>query len=291
MPTSDASLQLIRSARRQPMLSADEERALAERSLAGDVQAAQALALSHMRVVVMAARRYARLGPALDDLVQEGLVGLMHATRRFHPENGARFATYARWWIRSTMQDHVVRNWSLVRPGKTSAHRSLFFSLRKLARSLLSSAEMPGEATLLRLAASFRLSIGEVRDLAARIAASDLSLSRPRFFGAGTADSGPEAAPDWQDEIASPLPGPEQIAEERSLQSYWKGLVERSLDRLPGHEALVIRRRHLAESRISFENIGRELGLSRDRVRQIEASAMKRLRTLLGGTFNGCFSG
>lgn len=289
MPTSEASLHLIRSARRQPMLSADEERALAERSLAGDVQAAQALALSHMRVVVMAARRYARLGPALEDLMQEGLIGLMHATGRFHPENGARFATYARWWIRSTMQDYVVRNWSLVRPGKTSAHRSLFFSLRKLAGTLLSGTEIPGEATLSRLAARFRLSIGEVRDLAARIAASDLSLSRPRFFA--SADAGGETAPDWQEEIGCDMPGPDQIAEERSLQSYWKGLVERALERLPGQEALVIRRRHLTESRLSFEKIGHELGLSRDRVRQIEANAMKRLRTLLGGTFSGCFSG
>lgn len=289
MPTSEVSLNLIRSARRQPMLSADEERALAERSLAGDVQAAQALALSHMRVVVMAARRYARLGPALEDLVQEGLVGLMHATGRFRPDTGARFSTYARWWIRSTMQDYVVRNWSLVRPGKTSAHRSLFFSLRKLAGSVLSGTEFPGEAALSRLAARFRLSIGEVRDLAARIAASDLSLSRPRFFSGGEAAA--EAVPDWQEELSCDLPGPDQIAEERSLQSYWKGLVERALERLPGQEALVIRHRHLTESRLSFEKIGHELGLSRDRVRQIEANALKRLRTLLGGAFSNCLSG
>ena len=121
---------LARTARRLPFLTCEEERDLALRSAGGDARAAERLLLGHLALVRSLARRYGRLGLPVNDLMQEGVIGLIQAIRRFNPDRDARLATYAMWWVRAAMQDYAVRSWSLVRVGKTASHRALFFHLR-----------------------------------------------------------------------------------------------------------------------------------------------------------------
>ena len=130
-------------AHRLPYLTPDEERDLALRSAAGDPVAAERLVASHLRVVVKIARSYGRFGLPVNELIQEGTVGLIQAVRKFNPDGGARLGTYAMWWIRASIQDYVVRSWSLVRVGKTAAHKALFFALKKVAAEQRTSFRRP----------------------------------------------------------------------------------------------------------------------------------------------------
>lgn len=247
---------LLREAAAHPLLERDEERRLARDAVAGDAEAARRLALSHLRYVIGIARRYQGSGLPMGDLVQEGTLGLMRAIKGFDPDNGARFSTYAGWWIRSAIQDHVVRSWSLVRIGTTNAQKALFLRLRQMR----DGAEGMGEEMTASLARHFDTTAAEVRSLANRVRRAD--------------QAGPEAL----EALACPAPTPEGAAETRVLAD----LVERALTLLPDREALIIRRRYFDEARMTFEAIGRELGLGKDRVRQLEAKALERLREILG---------
>ncbi|MCW5771858.1 MAG: sigma-70 family RNA polymerase sigma factor, partial [Rhodospirillaceae bacterium] len=140
-----------------PILSADEERALAERARAGDEGAAGRLVQSHLGFVVAIARRYRRFGLPLADLVQEGTIGLIHAVRRFDPARNIRLSTYAAWWIRAHIQAYVVRTWSLVRLGTGTAQRALFFRLRRMMAELKDGAGQLGEDVLRPLALRFKV--------------------------------------------------------------------------------------------------------------------------------------
>ncbi len=281
MPRIETSL--LDTAHRQPLLSAEEERLLALRAQAGDGGALEQLTLSHLRLIVPIARRYAKLGLPVQDLLQEGAVGLMQAVRKFQPDTGARLGTYAMWWVRAAIQDYVVRSWSLVRVGKTAGHRALFFALRKATAGLMSTglANHPtdglADEVLTRLADKFRLPLAEVKALALRVASMDLSLDVPDMMR----DAG-ERAHRWLDRLRTDQPSPEDKASQKSQQTYWQGLVEKAIESLPYREAVVIRQRFLDETRSSFEAIGKELGCSRDRVRQLEQSALKQLRRLIG---------
>lgn len=259
--------------RAAPLLSSDEERQLARLSAAGDAAAAERLVLSHLRMVARMARRYATLGLPTSDLIQEGTIGLIQAVRRFNPDRGVRLSTYAAWWVRASIQEHVVRSWSLVRLGKTAAHRALFLRLKPLAEPRTDPAEALGEATAGRLARHFNLPIGEVAAMIRRLAAHDASLNQPLTDGAD-GDS-------YLDRLAADQPLPEDIVADRRLTARWGGLIERALAMLPAREAMIIRRRHLDETAPTFETIGRELGISKDRVRQLERRALDRLKALL----------
>lgn len=254
-----------------PLLSSDEEQRLARLSAAGDDAAAERLVLSHLRMVARVARRYARLGLPTSDLIQEGTIGLIQAVRRFNPDRGVRLSTYAGWWVRAAIQEHVVRSWSLVRLGKTAAHRALFLRLKPLAEPRIDPAEALGEATASRLARHFNLPIAEIAGMIRRLAAQDASLNQP-------VSSGGES---YLEHLAAEQPLPEDIVADRRLRASWGGLIERALAMLPAREATIIRRRHLEETAPTFETIGRELGISKDRVRQLERRALDRLKALL----------
>jgi RNA polymerase sigma-32 factor len=268
---------LLETARRHPMLTAEEECSLARRARAGDEGAVQSLVLSHLRLVMPMARRYARLGLPVQDLVQEGAIGLTQAARRFEPDAGARLSTYALWWVRAAMQDYVVRSWSLVRVGKTAGHRALFFALRRLRAGLRDNVEGLGDEVLNGLAEKFRLPLAEVKSLAQRVVGMDLSLDVPD----AVRDAG-ERAQRWLERLRCESPSPEEGATQTSLHTYWRGLVEKAMESLPYRESVVIRQRFLTETKTSFEAIGHELGCSRDRVRQLEQSALAHLRRLIG---------
>ncbi|MCH8835126.1 MAG: RNA polymerase factor sigma-32 [Proteobacteria bacterium] len=260
----------------EPVLGRDEERELARRAEAGDADAAGRLIASHLRFVIKIARRYRGSGLPMSDLIQEGTVGLIRAVRRFNPDRGVRLSTYAMWWIRSAIQDHVMHSWSLVRMGTTNAQKAMILRLRQVTAELIGGAEGLSDEITARLAKSFGATANEVATLARRLAGGDWSLDQPM---AGPGGDGDQRT--WMDCLTSDAPTPEQAVAEASERRFVSEIVGKALAMLPPREQLVIRKRYFEEVRQTFEAIGRELGVSKDRVRQLETRALAKLRELL----------
>jgi RNA polymerase sigma-32 factor len=258
----------------EPVLGRDEERELARRAEAGDADAAGRLIASHLRFVIKIARRYRGSGLPMSDLIQEGTVGLIRAVRRFNPDRGVRLSTYAMWWIRSAIQDHVMHSWSLVRMGTTNAQKAMILRLRQMTAELIGGAEGLSDEITARLAKSFGATANEVATLARRLAGGDWSLDQPM--------AGPDGDQrTWMDCLTSDAPTPEQAVAEASERRFVSEIVGKALAMLPPREQLVIRKRYFEDVRQTFEAIGRELGVSKDRVRQLETRALAKLRELL----------
>lgn len=254
----------------EPPLGVAEERALAERARAGDEAAAATLVRSHLGFVVHIARRYRRFGIPLNDLVQEGTIGLIHAVRRFDPGRNIRLCTYAAWWIRAHIQAYVVRSWSLVRLSTGTAQRALFFRLRRMMADLKGGAGHLSEDVLRPLALRFKVPMREVLALARRAAGFDRSL-----------DAGPGEAKLPAAELADPAPNPEEQVAAASQQRWRQGLIARAMKALSQRERAIIAGRYLAELAKTRDVLARELGISAERVRQLEQKALEKLRTLL----------
>ena len=267
---------LLAAAVDEPVLGRDEERELARRAEAGDADAAGRLIASHLRFVIKIARRYRGSGLPMSDLIQEGTVGLIRAVRRFNPDRGVRLSTYASWWIRSAIQDHVMHSWSLVRMGTTNAQKALILRLRQVTAELIGGAEGLSDEITARLAKSFGATANEVATLARRLAGGDWSLDQPM---AGPGGDGDQRT--WMDCLTSDAPTPEQAVAEANERRFVSDIVGKALAMLPPREQLVIRKRYFEEVRQTFEAIGRELGVSKDRVRQLETRALAKLRDLL----------
>ena len=247
-----------------------EERTLAERARAGDEAAAGRLIDSHIGFVIHIARRYRRFGLPLNDLVQEGTIGLIHAVRRYDPGRNIRLCTYAAWWIRAHIQAYVVRSWSLVRLSTGTAQRALFFRLRRMMADLKGGAGQLSEDVLRPLAERFKVPMREVLALARRAAGFDRSLDQP------VAANGAKAA-----ELADPAPNPEEQVVAASQQRWRQGLIARAMKALSQRERAIIAGRYLAELAKTRDALARELGISAERVRQLEQKALTKLRTLL----------
>ncbi|MSO54379.1 MAG: sigma-70 family RNA polymerase sigma factor [Rhodospirillales bacterium] len=257
----------------QPFLDRDEERSLALGNLAGDARAAHRLIASHLRMVVVVARRYRSSGVPMSDLVQEGIVGLIQAVRRFDPDYGVRLSTYALWSIRAAMQDYVVRSWSLVRIGTTTTQKALFLRLRQMAAELRDGAEGLSDDLVGKLAARLGTTATEVRSVARRLAGRDQSLDQTR--------GGSAEGQALVDTIACPNPTPEDAVVAARQSSFLSGALSRAIAALSPREQTIIRRRYFEEVRETFEAIGRDIGVSKDRVRQLEIRALAKLRGLL----------
>lgn len=265
---------LLAAAVDEPVLGRDEERELARRAEAGDADAAGRLIASHLRFVIKIARRYRGSGLPMSDLIQEGTVGLIRAVRRFNPDRGVRLSTYAMWWIRSAIQDHVMHSWSLVRMGTTNAQKAMILRLRQMTAEFIGGAEGLSDEITARLAKSFGATANEVATLARRLAGGDWSLDQPM--------AGPDGDQrTWMDCLTSDAPTPEQAVAEASERRFVSEIVGKALAMLPPREQLVIRKRYFEDVRQTFEAIGRELGVSKDRVRQLETRALAKLRELL----------
>jgi len=260
------------------LLSREEEADLAMRSAAGDDDALARLITSHRQFIVKIARKYRNYGLPMQDLVQEGMVGFIQAVRRFDPKREARLSTYAMWWIRASIQDHVVRSWSLVRVGTTAAQKALFFRVRRMMADLKLGADAFTEEACQALAQRFGVPLKEVLATVRRASGLDQSLDRPATRTGAAA----ERRESWLDQLADEAPGPEARVAEASEQKFWQSLIERALARLPQREAFIIRSRYLKERVPTREALGHELGISKERVRQLETRAMAKLRGLLG---------
>jgi RNA polymerase sigma-32 factor len=254
-------------------LDRDEERELARRAGAGDVTAEQRLIASLQGFVVRTAKAYRRSGVPMPDLIQEGMVGLIQAVRRFNPEKDVRLATYAVWWIRAAMLDHIVRSWSLVRLSTTSAQKSLFLQLRRLG-GVIDSADALSEDIIQRLAERFETTAADVRSLARRVIHRDTSLNQ------GIA--APDGETTWLDQLRVDEPTAEEKLVMDSERKSIADLVAFALARLPAREQFIIRNRYFSGAKRTLASIGNELNLSKDRVRQLEARALATLRDVLG---------
>jgi RNA polymerase sigma-32 factor len=272
--STGADRRFVKRAMSAPLLDRDHELDLATRwRVEHDEDALHELCTAYMRLVVAIASRFRTYGLPMSDLVQEGNVGLMLAAARFEPERELRFSTYATWWIRSCIQDYILRNWSIVRTGTTAAQKSLFFNLRRL-RALLRDPTEGGLSPESRayVAHALRVDEDEVDRMAARLSAADRSLNAP------IGDAGDS---EWQDLLPDlgALPEDETMVErDRAVRNEW---LAKALSDLTDRELIIIRERRLAEEGVTLETLGRRLGVSKERVRQIEHQALRKLRSAL----------
>jgi RNA polymerase sigma-32 factor len=262
---------LIAETRRFPMLEPQQEYMLAKRWREHDDHAAaHQLVTSHLRLVAKIAMGYRGYGLPIAEVISEGNVGLMHAVKRFDPDRGFRLTTYAMWWIRASIQEFILRSWSLVRIGTTANQKKLFFNLRK-AKSKISALEegdmRPDQVQLI----AKRLGVTEqdVIEMNRRLG-GDASLNAPiRDDG----DSG-----EWQDWLVDDAPSAERVMEENEeLDNRRKALGE-ALTALTDRERRIFEARRLAEDPITLEELADQFGVSRERVRQIEARAFEKVR-------------
>jgi len=270
--TQKANLSFIKASMREPLLTRDHEFDLARRwREQGNERALHELVRAYTRLVVATAARFRNYGLPMGDLVQEGNVGLMQAASRFEPDREVRFSTYAAWWIRSAMQDYILRNWSIVRTGTTAAQKSLFFNLRRL-RARIENASSGGGLTKEGrewIATELQVEVTEVEAMEMRLSATDQSLNAP------VADGSDE---DWQDFLSDQRPSPEEVVigmRDSRTRSAW---LSEALGELSPRERTIIQERRLREEGATLEELGRELGVSKERVRQLEHRALLKLR-------------
>jgi RNA polymerase sigma-32 factor len=273
-----------RQAMRTPLLSEEREYqlAVAWRSK-GDEAALHELVTAYMRLVVAVAARYSGYGLPKGDLVQEGSVGLMQAAARFEPERKVRFSTYASWWIRSAIQEYILRNWSIVRSGTSATQKALFFNLRYLRAQI----ERQGQSRLEpaardKIARAFKISPAEIEAMSQRLAARDQSLNET---------VGENGNDEIQDFLADPSPTPEEVAIERRDRAIRAKWLNDAIGNLSPRERLIVRERLLREERATLEEIGSHLGITKERVRQIEHKAIAKLRLWLSQRYGFALSG
>lgn len=259
-----------------PYLQREEEYELAVRWKEHQDQAAlHKITSAHMRLVISMASKFRHFGLAMNDLIQEGHVGLLEAAARFEPEREVRFSTYATWWIRASIQDYILRNWSIVRGGTSSAQKALFFNLRRLRARLNQGTEKISSTEMYReIATALKVSEGDVALMDSRLSGPDSSLNAPLMEDeSGSADR--------QDFLVSNDPLPDEmvsasIDDERRV--VW---LRSALGVLSERELKIIRERRLQDDGATLEALGSKLGISKERVRQIETRAMEKLRVAL----------
>ncbi len=259
----------IQEVNRFPILTVDEEQSLARRYRDdNDLGAAQQLILSHLRFVVHVARGYSGYGLPLGDLIQEGNIGLMKAVKRFDPEQGVRLVSFAVHWIRAEMHEFILRNWRIVKIATTKAQRKLFFNLRKSKKRLgwLNQDEVN------TVAATLGVKPETVLEMESRLSGQDIAFDLP---------------PDGDEEESWTTPAaylvdqhadPSRAVEEEDEQQYHHRRLESSIDTLDRRSRDIIRRRWLGDGKVTLQQLADEYQVSAERIRQLESSALKKIR-------------
>lgn len=279
----DAEKKYIRRVMKLGLLERDEEQALAVAWRDhDDEQALHRLIMAYSRLVVSVAAKFKHYGLPFGDLIQEGHVGMMQAAGRFDVNRQVRFSTYSVWWIKAAIQDYILRNWSIVRTGTTSAHKALFFKLRHL-RALIGEADggVLTDEGRQKIAESIGVNLADVNHMEQRLSGglsgADSSLNAPiHHDGLGHGD-GIIA----QDVLVDDRPTPEQsVAFAKDTQTLSKWLTE-ALEELSPREKIIILRRRLDEKAMTLDELGRNFGVSKERIRQLELRAMEKIKTSL----------
>jgi RNA polymerase sigma-32 factor len=276
---STRDMTLSRKAMKAELLDAETELQLAyawrdQR----DEQALHRLITAYMRLAISMASKFKRYGAPMGDLIQEASLGLMKAADKFDPDRGVRFSTYAVWWIKASIQDYVMRNWSIVRTGSTSSQKSLFFNMRRVQARLEREALARGEELdrhqmRQMIAMEIGVPLADVEMMEGRLSGSDFSLNATQ----SSEDEGRE----WIDTIEDDGVRASEIVEtEHDTKALRAWLVE-ALNALNERERFIITERKLRDTPRTLESLGEELGLSKERVRQLEAAAFQKMRKRL----------
>jgi len=269
-----AQARFIRQSMAEPLLSRDREYMLARSWREdGDEDSLQQLIRAYTRLVVSLATKFRNYGLPMSDLIQEGTLGLLQAASRFEPERNVRFSTYASWWIRSAMQDFILRNWSIVRTGTTAAHKTLFFNFRRLRARIEEATGQPFDDNGRQLVAEeLSVPLSDVSHMEGRLSVSDQSLN---------VRVGEDSDTEWQDQLTDDRLSPEDLVisfHDSLTRSEW---IEQALLELSQREQTIIRARRLSDDSATLEELGEALGVSKERVRQLEQRALQKMRSLL----------
>jgi RNA polymerase sigma-32 factor len=235
---------------------------------------------AYMRLAISMASKYRRYGASMNDLIQEAGLGLMKAADKFDPDRGVRFSTYAVWWIKASIQDYVMRNWSMVRTGSTSSQKSLFFNMRRVQAQVEREAAAEG-ASLDRhqihqkIATEIGVPLRDVEMMDGRLSGNDFSLNAVQ-----TAD---DDGREWIDVLEDDSAQAAEVVEDRHDRAQLRDWLIRAMGALSVRESFIIRERKLRDPARTLESLGNELGLSKERVRQLEAAAFVKMRKSLEG--------
>lgn len=272
---------LPRQARAAELLDAETELRLAyawrdQR----DEAALHRLITAYMRLAISMAAKFRRYGAPMNDLIQEASLGLMKAAEKFDPDRGVRFSTYAVWWIKASIQDYVMRNWSMVRTGSTSGQKSLFFNLKRVQAKLEREAAAAGERLdpfqlREKVAHEIGVTMAEVEMMEGRLSGSDASLNARQ-----AAD---EDGREWIDALEDDSPQAAETVEAAHDAATLRGWLAQAMAALNARERYIVGQRRLLETPRTLESLGAEMGLSKERIRQLEAAAYGKLRRHLEG--------
>jgi RNA polymerase sigma-32 factor len=257
--------------RRFPILERDQEYQLAKRwREQGDREAADQLIKSHLRLAAKIAMGYRGYGLPMAEIISEGNVGLMQALNRFEPERDVRFSTYAMWWIKASIQDYILRSWSLVKIGTTAAQRKLFFKLRSAKNKIaaLESGDLHPDHVAL-IAKDLDVTDQEVVQMNRRLV-GDKSINAPVHEGGETGE--------WQDRLIDESPSPEAIVLEQNEKGHRLGALMAAVEVLNGRERVIFEARHLADEPETLEELAEKFNISRERIRQIEVRAFEKVK-------------
>jgi RNA polymerase sigma-32 factor len=254
------------------LLGRDEEYMLAQRwRHHGDVDAAHKLVTSHLRLVAKIAMKYRRYGLPISDMISEGNIGLMKAVRKFEPERGFRLSTYAMWWIRASITEYILASWSLVKMGTVAAQKKLFFSLRRVKAHLEidDKGELDGKQVE-RISLAMNIAEADVVNMNRRMSARDYSLNAPI--------SDDEGALEFQDTLIDGRPSPEEVFADSEEQQLRHAYLQTAIATLQDRERHIFIERRLSENVKTLEELGKLLGISRERVRQLEVRAFEKVQ-------------
>lgn len=272
------SKSFVKKAMSLPLLEEKHELNLANKwKNKNDENALHELIQAHMRLVVSYAVKYKNYGLSLNDLIQEGNIGLMKAAQKFEPDKGFRFSTYASWWIRASIQDFLLKHWSIVRIATTSKQKSLFFSLRRLKQKINGNENGNIDFnTAENIASDLNISTSAVVNMDSRITQNDSSLNK-------------KISEDGEDEFLSLLEDvnarPDNIIFAKDEIDHKKTMVNSAIDSLDDRETQIINERHLSEDPKTLEYLGKKLKISKERVRQIEKNAMNKMKSYIDSHF------
>ena len=273
-PSPEGSLaRYLQEIRKYPILEADEEYKLAkDYGDSGNVEAAQRLVTSHLRLVGKIAKGYRGYGLPIGEVISEGNVGLMRAVKKFDPERGFRLATYAMWWIRASIQEYILRSWSLVKLGTTAAQKKLFFNLRRLKGEMnaIDGGHLkPDEVA--KIAKQLGVQQDEVMMMEGRMDGSDKSLNAPKM-------SEGEENGEWQDWLEDEADSQEDALAEQDERDIRHAILTQAMQQLTPREQQIITARRLDDMPQTLQQLSQRFNISRERVRQIEARAFEKLR-------------
>ena len=228
---------------------------------------------SYLRLAVSYARKYSSYGLPIDDLIHEGVLGIMHALEKFDTSKDFRLSTYASWWIRASIQDYILKNWSVVRTGSTASQKALFFNLKKIKQKINDvSREFMGQEEINKVSNMLNVKSLEVQNMESRLTGGDLHLNQK-------VDNDTEN--DLMSLLADDRQNPEETFEDFNDKNIKKDFINRAIDTLNDRERKIIRLRKFREKSVTLDELGKILKISKERVRQIETKALEKLKKSL----------